>query len=67
MPNWSHNRLIVKKQKNEKSEAEFNEFQKQNIIVYDEPDDKELVFSKLIPIPDDLKISSPPHTDFEIH
>ena len=65
MPNWSHNRLIVKKQKNEKSEAEFNEFQKQNIIVYDEPEDKELVFSKLIPMPDELKISSPQHTDFE--
>tara|TARA_B100002051_G_C16673215_1_gene605661 strand:+ start:212 stop:748 length:537 start_codon:yes stop_codon:yes gene_type:complete len=66
MANYSHNQLIISKTDNKKSEAEFEQFQKDNIIYEEDNLTGKLTFEGLIPMPKELNITSPQNEEADI-
>ena len=65
MPNWCRDKLIIIKTDTKKSEMEFEQFQKDNIIYDDKYGKGVLTFEGLIPMPKELNITSPQYDEAE--
>ena len=65
MANMSHNKLIVIKKDDEKSQSEFNQFISDNLRDNEEAQKTDLTFEGLIPMPEELKITSPAQDENE--
>ena len=65
MPNYSHNKLTIEIIDEKSGYKQLELFKKENMIYNEISDEYELVFSKLIPMPKELNISTPQHTKEE--